>query len=608
MSSPLFSIITVSYKDAWNLSKTMQSVFSQNSTLFEYIVIDGNSHDETDAIIKFWEKSGRNFTYIKERDTGVYDAMNKGIDKANGDYICFMNAGDRFKEAKTLDKVKNFLLNNKMCDLVLGSGQLGDDYYLPWLAHSEAYVIASLGFCHQSLYVKTNLLKLHKFDSRKGKTDSDSLQLASLLKSGANLVLLDEVLAVRSEDPGISANVEKTKASNVLTITEFYPEINAHQANILVDFRQKNINDKDILSMLGGMTGGAQLAVAILIFDVLVVKPKKTKIEELACWSLIEQALHVIKQNQNYAEILYSLEVACRKATSYYEDLKLKKLLASAKLESLEQKESRRIESIKVMSETEVVVSLTSFPKRFNSLHLVLQSLFNQTVKPKKVILHLAMSEVRNLDWIPEKIKKFKKEGLEIVGVDTNYFQYNKFYFTSEINKTQPVITVDDDVIYPFKMIEKLLEFHAKNPTCVIANRNHKITYSNASEIMPYANWQKEFVEVKPSHNNFATGVGGVLYPVGFFDDFCLDTHQIMRYAPYADDVWLKVVALKRGIKVVTTDLENHMRWYCGYTPETSENALQEINVATGMNDKQFFASLTLLENYKTGLDLDKSW
>jgi glycosyltransferase involved in cell wall biosynthesis len=595
MNIPFFTIVTATYKDAWNLSKTIQSVMSQNHKLFEYIVIDNNSNDETDSLINFWNQNQKQIKYIKEKDDGVYNAMNKGIHYANGQFICFMNAGDKFKSPKILDIVYEYINRESSCQALLGWGELGDDIYAPWICNVDAFAMSTLGFCHQSLYVKKEIIEEIRFDDRYGKTDSDILQLARIVSNIGQCHILNEVLAIRSDDPGISSNLETTKKSNIWTIVEYYEDINESEATCIVEFKRDLKNFSLIKEMIQKKSQKTALAIALTIIDVLIVKPKKILVESSLIADMLEKALQVIKKDAKGIDILKNLDIACAKIKFYLENMNSKKAITNFKTKILEDKESIRISKINIKKETNIVVSLTSFPKRFGSLHLVLQSIFNQTVKPKKILLHLALSEVKNPKWIPSKIQQFIKDGLEIVFLDKNYFQYNKFLFMKTINLKNPFITIDDDILYPPTTIENLIAFHKKYPNCVVANRIHKIMYDAMNNVIPYSNWKKEIVYCTPDHNNFATGVGGVLYPKGFIDDYCTNTNFIMSSAPYADDVWLKIVALKKNIKVISTDLEKHTRWYCGYTPETFEDALQNINVATGLNDYQFTVGLNLI-------------
>ena len=89
---PLFSIITITYNASSTLPATLKSVKEQTCKLYEYIVVDGKSSDNTVELAKNADID--NCKIVSERDRGLYDAMNKGLGMANGDYVIFLNAGD----------------------------------------------------------------------------------------------------------------------------------------------------------------------------------------------------------------------------------------------------------------------------------------------------------------------------------------------------------------------------------------------------------------------------------------------------------------------------------------------------------------------------------
>jgi glycosyltransferase involved in cell wall biosynthesis len=108
------SIITVCYNSASTIRDTLESVLSQTYHDIEYIVIDGASKDTTLAIISEYE--GRISTVISEPDKGIYDAMNKGIKLATGDYVGILNSDDVFSNSSTIELLVNFLQANPECD------------------------------------------------------------------------------------------------------------------------------------------------------------------------------------------------------------------------------------------------------------------------------------------------------------------------------------------------------------------------------------------------------------------------------------------------------------------------------------------------------------
>ncbi len=167
MNFPKISVITITYNAEAVLERTLRSVLMQSYPHKEYILIDGNSKDKTIEIIK------RNAHYIdfwlSEPDTGIYDAMNKGIAQASGDYLIFMNAGDTFYEDTTLEKI---FIENTQADIYYGEAQMIDaqtlrpvglrseftPHKLPemltWKSMAYGMVV-----CHQAILVKRSLVE-----------------------------------------------------------------------------------------------------------------------------------------------------------------------------------------------------------------------------------------------------------------------------------------------------------------------------------------------------------------------------------------------------------------------------------------------------------------
>lgn len=106
------SIITINYNNVEGLKKTAESVFAQSYREFEYIVIDGGSNDGSSAYL---EKNKQHFSYwISEKDSGIYNAMNKGIRAAKGTYLVFLNSGDHFLDNNSLDTAFSYFENTDL--------------------------------------------------------------------------------------------------------------------------------------------------------------------------------------------------------------------------------------------------------------------------------------------------------------------------------------------------------------------------------------------------------------------------------------------------------------------------------------------------------------
>lgn len=116
---PLISIITINFNNAIGLEKTIMSVVNQSFTGFEYIIIDGASTDSSVEIIK---KYGNSINYwVSEKDSGIYNAMNKGIKVAKGQYLLFLNSGDFFYSDNSLSFFLPSINKKEPKDLIYGS-------------------------------------------------------------------------------------------------------------------------------------------------------------------------------------------------------------------------------------------------------------------------------------------------------------------------------------------------------------------------------------------------------------------------------------------------------------------------------------------------------
>lgn len=176
---PIVSIITVVYNDAKHITQTIESVLSQTYPNLEYIIIDGDSNDGTKEIIQnYIDKKPRQFkhfisNFISEKDKGIYDAMNKGIRLATGEWCNFMNSGDRFYQNITIQKCfeeyQNMLKKSNMkgggAVVIYGHTQLVYDD-----KHSKILYCGSNNhkyrhkFIHQSAFIRLDLMKKYYYD------------------------------------------------------------------------------------------------------------------------------------------------------------------------------------------------------------------------------------------------------------------------------------------------------------------------------------------------------------------------------------------------------------------------------------------------------------
>ncbi len=159
-----------------------------------------------------------------------------------------------------------------------------------------------------------------------------------------------------------------------------------------------------------------------------------------------------------------------------------------------------------------VIVSVTSYPKRFHALAFCVKSLLLQTVLPDRIIVYLGSDSLGA--EIPQELLDYQRYGVEIVMDESMDLKpHKKYYYAMQQFPDAKVITVDDDLVYPPDMIETLLKASEQYPEEVCARRVHKITFDPVGNIKPYILWKKQYKARKPSRSLLATGGSGVLYP-----------------------------------------------------------------------------------------------
>lgn len=162
---PLISIITVVYNDVKHLEETMLSVLNQTYQPVEYIVIDGGSTDGAAAIIKKY--ASRLAYWVSEKDNGIADAMNKGITKATGEWIDFINSGDYFVSTTIFEEIFSKPHHG---DLLYG-GFIGNfnGQSVKCLPHPVEMITEKawqgMQLCHSTLFPRLKLMQQHNFDT-----------------------------------------------------------------------------------------------------------------------------------------------------------------------------------------------------------------------------------------------------------------------------------------------------------------------------------------------------------------------------------------------------------------------------------------------------------
>lgn len=177
---PKVSVITITFNAGRFLQKTIESIINQSNKNFEYLIIDGGSKDNTLDIIQQYENEhfssmeeaqkreetvSNKMLWISEPDKGLYDAMNKGMHLAQGDFVWFINAGDKIYDDTTMQNVVDTINNNPSCDVVYGQSIIideednirGERHKIAPKKLTLKSLLNGLVVCHQSILVRKSI-------------------------------------------------------------------------------------------------------------------------------------------------------------------------------------------------------------------------------------------------------------------------------------------------------------------------------------------------------------------------------------------------------------------------------------------------------------------
>jgi hypothetical protein len=193
-----------------------------------------------------------------------------------------------------------------------------------------------------------------------------------------------------------------------------------------------------------------------------------------------------------------------------------------------------------------LIVSLTSYPKRYHLLQLTIRTLLRQSIKADQVILWVSEDDYGKL---PENIKYYKKYGLNIF-ICKDLKSYKKIIPTLKAYPKACVVTADDDIYYRRDWLKELVHAYQRAPhRHVICHRAHEIILDDSSYPLSYNEWSWESKKKTSCPFLFPTGAGGIFYPPGAFPSEVFNEDAFQRFCPFADDIWLYWMASLNGRK-----------------------------------------------------------
>ncbi|MFD5277258.1 hypothetical protein ACFWIX_06810 [Pseudarthrobacter sp. NPDC058362] len=226
-----------------------------------------------------------------------------------------------------------------------------------------------------------------------------------------------------------------------------------------------------------------------------------------------------------------------------------------------------------------VVVSMTTHGERIHTVSIALESIASGRVRPRRLLLWLD-SEALMADR-PAAVRRLESRGLEVL-LTSNYGPHTKYYpyVAGTDHHTLPLVTADDDIIYPRSWLDLLIRAHHADPEAVHGHWVN-VMQVRASRVVPYSDWRRAR-DTGAAGGNFALGVSGVIYPPAMLEELRRQGDGFLAAAPGADDIWLHRTALRAGIPV--RQVRTAPRHF-PIIPGSQESSLMAENVGNRRND-----------------------
>ena len=263
------SIITINFNNRDGLRKTIESVVNQTWQEFEYIIIDGGSTDGSVEVIK--EFADHIDYWVSEPDKGIYDAMNKSIDQAKGEYCLFMNSADTIYEKTTLEKVNAELDGTDIISgkMLLANGNWGIPHQDITLKHFFNGTLP-----HQATFIRSALFAQYPYDTHYRIVSDWKFWVEALICGNCSYKSIDQQIAVFDGSGISSSNWELQLKERESTLTELFPP------RILADYKTllhgDTYEDKLYLVMKAHKFHKAFYTLNIVIFKLYSLFSKRT--------------------------------------------------------------------------------------------------------------------------------------------------------------------------------------------------------------------------------------------------------------------------------------------------------------------------------------------
>ncbi len=274
---PILSIITINKNNAEGLLKTIESVVEQTFNDFEYLIVDGESSDlSLQTIKRFCNSSRPQFSWISEPDSGIFNAMNKGIKKSRGEYLLFLNSGDFLVNKEVLERVFH---EKNTEDILCGQSIVSDKGKAIYTTNTPDFFKLSNFYkstiSHQATFIKRNLFDKFGLYKEDLKLMSDwEFWIRSIILGNASTKKLDIVISDYNLD-GISSDINN-KALIEIERSRVWTDLGLK--NIIPDYQAWEQEQNNMAIMYWVKSKSFIYELLLLVYRIAVkVKINKTK-------------------------------------------------------------------------------------------------------------------------------------------------------------------------------------------------------------------------------------------------------------------------------------------------------------------------------------------
>lgn len=591
---PKVSIIIPVYNVEEYLGQCLDSLLSQTLDDFEIICVDDGSTDKSADILETYAANDHRIKIITQKNKGAGAARNTGEKEATGTYLFFMDSDD-YCSTDFLSKVVPYAEKKDSDILVFNyckfDNQSGKKEYRDGLVkarcplHKEVFSYKDMP---DVICTSINPTPWNKLYKRSFVKESGLKWLEISTTNDITFATLSVLIAKRIAYLDEAFLFYRVNLGNSITSKKKYCQDNVIKAVLSVDQQARQFIHYAVVK-----NSVREFIVANLL-------------NALKSYTPDEYSIYYLNFREKIDAIFFSYSLFSNYENYRLHDMKLYENMAEYRLRAMGKKD--------YSFAPRIIVSLTSFPQRIDTTYIALQSIYRQTQKADLVILWLAESQFPNKEAdLPTDLLDYKDFGLQIRWCPEDIRPHKKYYYTMQEYPEDIVITIDDDLSYDPQMIEKLFVSYLHYPDAVSTVRTHLVTSDTAGDIASYSSWIKEFSGVigTPSMQLFSTSGAGTLYPPHCMDSELFNLQSIKELCLNADDLWLKVMQVRKGTPVVLVD-ENRL---LQYIPNTQENALRKTNVNQDGNDVQLkkilsvydtdgqYAKKILAENIQAGIN-----